>query len=200
VTVSLHGDSDPEQAESVREATEPPGAAPSADESLFSSLLATAERHVYLYAMSLLHRSDDAEEVLQRTRVILWQKFSQYERGTDFIRWACGIARLEALKIYEGFRREKRLFSDVFVEMLAREADRSLAILEARRLALDECLSKLRPEDRDLILRRYQPGATTRSVAEALRRSPQGTRRSVQRLREVLADCVRRSLGWEDDS
>jgi RNA polymerase sigma-70 factor, ECF subfamily len=190
-------DHEPEQADGVSKATEPPW---SADEAAFASLLATAERPVFLYAMSLMHRADDAEEVLQRTRVIVWQKFSQYKPGTDFIRWACGVARLEVLKIRERRDREKRLFRDVFVEMLAREADRSLDILEARRLALDECLSKLRPEDRDLVLRRYQPGATTQSVAEALRRSPQGTRRSVQRLREVLADCVRRSLGSEDDS
>jgi RNA polymerase sigma-70 factor (ECF subfamily) len=190
---------DLELEDNVREATEPTEAAAAADATAFASLLATAERTVFLYAMSLLHRADDAEEVLQRTRVIVWQKFSQYERGTDFIRWACAIARLEALKIREEFNREKRLFRDAFLEVLACEAERSLDILEARRQALETCLGKLRQEDRNLILRRYQRGATTQSVAKALNRSPQGTRRSLQRLREALAECVRRTLALEND-
>ncbi len=194
----LGGNSCLEQADSGEwETTERPRAAASVDAAAFASLLATVERPVFLYAMSLLHRADDAEEVLQRTRVVLWQKFSQYERGTDFSRWAYAVALLEAKRIRRESHRE-RPFSAEFLEMLACEGKRSHDILEARTQALKTCLGKLRPEDRDLVLRRYQRGATTESVAKALNRSPQGTRRSLQRLREGLAECVRRTLATED--
>jgi len=198
VKMCPNGDSHPEQTDSgERGGTERPRAAASVDAADFASLLATAERPVFLYAMSLLRRLDDAEEVLQRTRVVLWQKFSQFERGTDFTRWAYEVARLEAKKI-RGKRQREEPFSAEFLEMLACEGKRSQDILEARRQALKACLGKLRAKDRDLVLLRYQRGATAESVAKALDRSPEGTRSSLRRLRQSLADCVRRTLAKEE--
>jgi RNA polymerase sigma-70 factor (ECF subfamily) len=61
------------------------------------------------------------------------------------------------------------------------------------------CLGKLSQADRDLVLGRYHPGATTRSVAEALGRSVQGTRKALHRIRAALSTCVRRTLSPEGD-
>lgn len=157
-------------------------------------LLAGCRRAVFLYAMSLLHNADDAEDVVQETEVILWKKFHQYQPGTDFQRWACGIARIEALNLRQRRSRQGRLFSDRFFDMLAARSLKPEELLEARQEALDQCLGKLSAADRSLIVRRYCSGAKTRSVAEALGRSVQGTRRSLQRIREALAACVKRTL------
>ncbi len=73
-----------------------------------------------------------------------------------------------------------------------------LARLETRRTAIAECIEKLRAADRELLLRRYRKGASTRQVAEELHRSVQGTRRSLQRIRETLAKCVRKKIARED--
>jgi len=147
--------------------------------------------------MSLLHHAADAEEVLQETNLVLWRKFEEYQPGTDFVRWAYGIAHYEVLKVYEARSREKRLFSDKFMAMLATEAQTSLDLLEARRQALTCCLGKLSPTDRELVYRRYQPGASTRSVAEALGRSVQGARQALHRIRAALLACVGRTLARE---
>ena len=71
-------------------------------------------------------------------------------------------------------------------------------LLDARRDALVRCLEKLRKSDRQLILRRYQERATTRTVAEALGRSVQGTRRALHRIRMALLACVERTLAAEE--
>jgi RNA polymerase sigma-70 factor (ECF subfamily) len=65
-----------------------------------------------------------------------------------------------------------------------------------RREALQQCMRKLNHRDRDLIVSRYQPGATARSVAEASGRSVQGTRKSLLRVRNSLLECIRRALSW----
>jgi RNA polymerase sigma-70 factor, ECF subfamily len=160
----------------------------------FAGLLATCQRPVFVYAMSLLHHAADAEEVLQETNLVLWAKFDEFQAGASFVRWACGIAHLEVLKLRAKQAREKRLFSDQFVATLAADCQQSVDSWEARRQALNSCLGKLRPTDRELILQRYQPKATTRIVARALGRSVQGTRKSLHRIRAALLACVRRSL------
>lgn len=160
----------------------------------FAALLATCQRRVFLYAMGLLHNPADAEEVLQETNMVLWRKFDQYTPGSDFGQWACRIAHYEVLKIREKKARQERLFSGEFIEVLAAESASSSARTDARQEALTECLKKLREQDRRLLMRRYQPKATTRKLAEALGRSVQGTRKSLHRIRMALLACIERSL------
>ena len=164
----------------------------------FATLLATCQRQVFLYAMSLVHHAADAEEVLQETNLVLWRKFDEYQPGTEFGRWACSVAYYEVLKLREKKMRHGRIFSDQFIDSLAAAGPPSTDELETRREALQRCLGKLSPEDRQLILSRYQPAADTRSVAEALGRSLQGTRRALHRIRLALLGCVERTLAREE--
>jgi RNA polymerase sigma-70 factor (ECF subfamily) len=151
-----------------------------------------------LYALGLVHNAADAEEILQETNLVLWRKFDQYQPGTNFARWACRIAHFEVLKFYERRGREQRLFSSEFIEALAVESEQMSDELDARREALGQCLGKLRETDRRLVLRRYEERATTRSVAEALGRSVQGTRKSLHRIRMALLSCIERTLAAKD--
>ena len=164
----------------------------------FAQLLAKCQRRVFLYALGLVHNAADAEEVLQQTNLVLWRKFDQYQPGTDFARWACRIAYYEVLKFRERRSREARLFSNEFVETLAVESHSSMDLWDARRDALVRCLRKLTEKDRQLVLWRYQEDATTRSVAEALGRSIQGTRKSLHRIRIALLACIERTLAAEE--
>jgi RNA polymerase sigma-70 factor (ECF subfamily) len=164
----------------------------------FARLLATCQRQVFLYALGLVHNAADAEEILQETNLVLWRKFDQYEQGTDFHRWACRIAYYEILKFRERRSREERVFSNEFIETLATEAASSMPRVDTRREALAHCLGKLRQSDRQLVTCRYRPGATTRSVAESLGRSVQGTRKALHRIRLALMTCIERTLAAEE--
>ncbi len=163
----------------------------------FAQLLATCQRRVFVYLLGMLHNPADAEEALQETNVVLWRKFDQYQAGTNFDRWACRIAYFEAMKLRERRPRAEQLFSNDFVERLAEEADKSLEVLDQRHDALQRCLGKLSEQDRQLVLRRYREKATTRSVAEALGRSVQGTRKALHRIRMALMACIERTLAAE---
>ncbi|MFH1265460.1 MAG: sigma-70 family RNA polymerase sigma factor [Planctomycetota bacterium] len=160
----------------------------------FVQLLATCQRRVFLYALRLVHNATDAEEILQETNLVLWRKFDQYRPGTDFARWACRVAYYEVLKFREKRAKEERVFSNDFIETLATESESAMDLLDARRDALARCLGKLRQNERQLVLKRYQEQATTRSVAEALGRGVQGTRRALHRIRLTLLACIERTL------
>jgi RNA polymerase sigma-70 factor (ECF subfamily) len=142
----------------------------------------------------------DAEDVVQESGLVLWKKFHEYQPGTDFVRWACQIARYQSLKLRARRFRGPQLFSNEFLAMFAAASEeKSQAELEMRRKVMLQCMQELRAADQDLIARRYQKGTSTREVAAALNRSAQGTRRSLQRIREALAKCVRRKLARNDE-
>ncbi|MGO9108890.1 MAG: hypothetical protein ACLP9L_06620, partial [Thermoguttaceae bacterium] len=110
------------------------------------------------------------------------------------------IARYQSLKVRARRFRGPRVFSNDFLAMFVAAAEeKPQAEFEARQQAVSQCMQKLSATDQDLIGRRYRKGASTRDVAAALNRSVQGTRRSLQRIREALAKCVRRRLAREED-
>lgn len=164
---------------------------------LFARLLGRCQRKVFLYALGLIHNAADAEEILQETNVVLWRKFDEYEPGTSFESWACRVAYFEVLKCRERASRQRRVFSAKLVETLAAEAEHVADEFDDRRDALEGCLTKLRDVDRTLVLGRYQPGATTRGLAESMGRSVQGTRKSLHRIRATLLECIQRTLAAE---
>ena len=63
----------------------------------------------------------DAEEVFQNTSVVLWNKFGEFEPGSNFFAWASRVAYYEVLNLMKQ-RRRSRTFSDEALELLASEA------------------------------------------------------------------------------
>jgi len=152
---------------------------------------------LYSYLLSLLRRPADAEEVLQETARVCWEKFDQYQPGTEFRAWACRIAHFKALKFREQQKKVPLAFSDLFFERVDEEAVVMADRLDARMIALNDCIAKLPARDRRLLRLRYAPGASARSVAEALGLSLDAVYRALVRIREVLYRCVSRAIAQE---
>lgn len=65
---------------------------PSTPQDDFARLFIENQGRLYGYIATLLPNRDDAEEVLQRTSMVLWQKWENYETDRGFLPWARGIA------------------------------------------------------------------------------------------------------------
>lgn len=163
----------------------------------FVQVLTRDQRRILIYIHSLIPNWIDAEEVLQNTNLVLWRKADQFELGTNFYAWACGVAHLEVLKWRERLARNSRILSSEFIneigQVLARQGD----LIEQRHYALATCLSKLHERDRQLILLRYGDGATTQSVATQLRRPIKSIYTAVNRIRDRLLECINRTIAQE---
>lgn len=160
----------------------------------FVGLFTRAQRRLYLFILSQVPRPDDAEEILQNTNVIIWSKCDQFEAGTNFVAWAMKIASLEVLKFRQKHARDKLQFSDEFVSRVAAAIEADTDLADRQRQALANCLQKLKTNDRDLIRRRYEPGATGQSVAKALDRPANSVYQSIGRIRQALLECIERQL------
>ena len=60
----------------------------------FVGLLTASHGKLLGYLLSLLGRWHDAQDVLQRASLLMWQKFGSFESGTDFMAWASTICLL----------------------------------------------------------------------------------------------------------
>lgn len=167
---------------------------PSAD---FVQLFTRSQRRIYLFILAQVQSPTQAEEILQDTNVIILAKHSQFQPGTNFLAWACQIANYEILKFRAKRRREKLVFNDDVLELVAAEALTRADELEVRRAALMECLGKLRPRDRELIQSRYAPGHSGKDVAADLGRPANSVYQSLGRIRRTLWECIQRRLAAE---
>lgn len=163
----------------------------------FVQLFTRTQRRLYLFILSQVASTQDAEEILQETNLIVWSKYHQFDVATNFFAWSAQIATYEVLKFRQRKHREKLRFTDEFVDAVAQEVLERSHEFERRRNALEHCLEKLRPDDRTLIHRRYQPGERGKFVAEDLGRPANSVYQSLGRIRKTLLDCMQRRLAAE---
>lgn len=161
---------------------------------VFAELLGRHQRQIYLYILSLMPRPADAEDVLQDTNVVLWEKFNQYRPGSSFATWACQIAHFKVLQFQQRTRRRPILIDSEVLAQLAEDAQDMATELEAERERLAACLQQLPPDDRLLVCRRYAPGETGKSVAASLGRPANSVYKSITRIRRTLLKCIRRGI------
>lgn len=168
-----------------------------AREERFLQLFLAHERRLYAFILALVPNWSDADDLLQETSAVLWRKLDEFEPGTDFAAWALSVARFQVLNYRKKQRVNQARFSDQTVEALA---DRMTTLSEqsdARRDALEGCLTKLRDRDRELVQLRYQPGATTQAVAGRVGRSLPAVYKALNRIHTQLLFCIRRTLAEE---
>jgi RNA polymerase sigma-70 factor, ECF subfamily len=160
----------------------------------FVALLTGSHSRLLGYLMSLLGRRHDAEDVLQKASMTMWQKFDTFTLGTDFLAWASTVCFYEAKNFQRLSARAPLCFDDRLLAVLATERLADLGHREERLAALDLCLEKVPEKDRLLLQAAYIDGQAIASLAEQLGRAPQTLYNRLNILRRSLAECVERRL------
>jgi RNA polymerase sigma-70 factor (ECF subfamily) len=166
----------------------------------FISLFTQNSRPVYGYIRALVHHQSDAEDVFQEASRVMWQKFDQYQTGTDFLAWACCISHYEVLMYRRTKARHRCVLSDDVYALIEREMPDFVVNSDARSHALSNCIELLPANDRQLLKARYSSGATTRLVSEKMHQSIDRVYRSLRRIHELLFNCVQRKVATEGNA
>jgi len=153
-----------------------------------------AEQTLHAFILSIVPNWTDAEEVLQQTSLILWRKFDDYQAGTSFLSWACQIARYEALNHRKKHRRDRHVFSDELIGMMAEEAADDAERMAAERRALAHCIAKLKDKHQQILKRCYQRGVSIKTIAQEMGQSANSVYKSLDRIRQRLMACVQTTL------
>ncbi len=158
------------------------------------------EPAIRAYVRRLVPLRADADDVMQEVAVVLWEKFGQFREGEDFRAWAFGVARYEVLGWLRDKGRDRLVLSEQVLDLIAEESLHEEPRLDAQRLALETCMTKVPADQRDLLMRAYQPEASIQEVAGSSGRTVAGFYQWLHRMRRLLLDCVRRELAREASS
>jgi RNA polymerase sigma-70 factor (ECF subfamily) len=145
---------------------------------------------LFAYVYSLLPRREDAEDVFQRTSVVLWQKVATWDPGVEFLSWACGVAFYEVKNFLRVSGRDRLRFGDALLERLARERPATLAARDARVAALEGCLKDLDAAERELVRRAYADEGSVRELADRSGKAAQTLYNRLHQIRRKLFECV----------
>lgn len=164
----------------------------------FSSLLLQNRSRLFGYIYSMLHNWADAEDVYQQTTVLLWEKFDEFETGSDFARWALKVAYFNVKNFQRVQGSRQRYFQGAVMEKLIdsfEETGNSPA--EDRLLALIACIKKLSAKKRAILNQRYFEDLPVKELAESVGLQEGAMHTALSRIRKALFQCVNSRLSHE---
>lgn len=161
----------------------------------FSDLLAASRSRVFGYIYAMLHNMSDAEDVYQQTTVLLWEKFGEYQQGTEFTSWALKIAYFNIKNFQRSKNRTRVFFSEAVMEKVA---DSFLAgsdqEADERTEALAGCLAKLSDDQQTLLRQRYADGTSVKQLAQQENKTEAALSMVLTRLRKSLLKCIQTQM------
>ena len=156
----------------------------------FVQLLAAHEHRLGSFVLALVPNWTDAEDIIQQTKLRLWEQFETYDPQKDFGIWACVIARYEVLAFRTRSARSRVQFSQELIDRMSGELTATAAEADARLTFVEECLKKLTQWQRDLLWRCCVTGYSSQTVASQLGRKAEAIRQAVFRIRRKLYRCI----------
>ncbi|MGB8852690.1 MAG: sigma-70 family RNA polymerase sigma factor [Pirellulales bacterium] len=161
----------------------------------FLRLFASSEPALRAFVRSLVPTLTDTDDIMQEVAVILWSKFDECPSSEGFRPWAFGVARYKVLAWHRDRGRDRHVFDATTITAIAARAEAETDRLARQRDALARCLESLAPDHRRLIDSAYGAGAVMKDVAHQLGQTPMSLYKKLHRIRLILVECTRRSLG-----
>jgi len=161
-------------------------------------LLTRHQEELFRFILAMHPHEEDARDILQETSVALCRKIELYDPEQPFLPWALGFAYLEVLKLREQNQRGTRLMSRDLMQRLAHDRESLEPILNARLQALETCLQKLSPTDRELVRSRYVSKVGIEEMVEQSGASRRTLFRNLDRIRRQLFDCITQRVATMD--
>lgn len=162
-----------------------------AQTSEFVQLLTASQSDLYIYIRAFVFKSVDASDILGETNLTVWENRDKFQLGSNFQAWARCIAHHKVLEWHAKRRRDRVVLSEEMIDELAERQEEA----PGQHLTdLRHCLGKLPPDERELIMRRYNPGVSAEQIAAEVQRPTEWVYKAVGRIRRMLSLCVARQM------
>lgn len=159
----------------------------------FVKLLTAAQTRLYAYIMSMVGHPDAAEDILQETYLVLWEKMDEALAADNFNAWAYTVARFQVLAYQRDRGRDRHIFDADLLTVLAEEGISVTDQISDERAALEHCLRRLTEPMRDLITQRYERGRATADIAAEAGKTVSATAKALYRTRMTLLACIEKT-------
>ena len=161
----------------------------------FVALLTSQQAHIYSYILSLVPNFNEADDLLQETTKLMWEKFHNYQHGTNFRAWGKKIAYLVVLTHYRKKKKEKAfVFDERLIVDLTEQAEKNSDSSREYLAYLSNCVNKLEQKDRELLRLRYFENLAVGNISKHLNFSVQYIYRNISRIHELLLSCIQKQV------
>ena len=161
----------------------------------FLTLFTRDRDRLFAYIFSMIPNAADAEDLFQRCSAVLWRKFGDFRpEQAKFLTWACGVAYNEVRNFLRTSSRDRLHFDDELVQQMAEHRDSSLREYDDQLIALRNCLTKLKVDQRRLIDTMYGDEGTVKRLAEETGAAVQTLYNQLRELRQKLLACVQKRI------
>ena len=153
------------------------------------SLLVLHATRVRAFVLGMIVSRDLADDVMQEVFLRISQKADDFEQGTDFVAWACSVARYVVLEqLRKGAGGGMLLPPDV-LDALADDFDVQRPI-DDRIDLLRFCLNRLAPAARRIVDLRYSGSLKSGQIAEQVGVNTSSVYTTLSRARTLLRACI----------
>jgi RNA polymerase sigma-70 factor (ECF subfamily) len=160
----------------------------------YVQLLTQHKSQLFRFIFAMVHSLPDAEDVFQQAAITMWDKFVEFEPGSDFYAWACSVARFKSLDHLKAKGRQRLLFSEELLASVAQHDHWHPETQHAKLLALASCRNKLSSRDQQLLAACYGGQGNIRTAAEGVGRPVGSVYDSLSRIRRALYACIERTI------
>lgn len=158
----------------------------------FVYLMSVNQMNIYAYIMAIVGNSNDADDIMQNTSVLMWDRYSEFKKGTDFVAWGRSIAYY---KIKEFRKQQSRhQFSNEVLEIIHRKSQDHLGDANLYIEKLRHCLAKLPPADFDLVKLRYESGNSVKRISMRVNTTVQAVYIRLSKIHGILSRCIKQSI------
>jgi len=175
------------------------GATGDSKDNEFMGLIVQSQKYIFSYIIAMVANRSDAEDILQDTMTIMWRKFDDFERGSNFIAWGIAIAKINILKHRQkAADSDLRLDNDV-LELLEKQSEGLLANLDNRLDALAKCVKQLTEKEAGFLKMRYEQDQSFRKIATSVGLTSTAVFKVISQIHCKLMRCIKRSLFTEQN-
>jgi RNA polymerase sigma-70 factor (ECF subfamily) len=156
----------------------------------FVQNIAACQNRLLAYIVTNVTDTEASRDILQEVNLVLWRRKDQFESGTNFNAWAYKIAFYQVLAWRRDKGRDRHVFDEDLMMMIADEAVDEADGFDIRLAALRGCLAQLEDKQRWLIEQRYNSNVSVNAIAEMMGRKSGAVATMIYRIRNSLRTCI----------
>jgi len=143
------------------------------------------------FIIMLIPNRSDAEDVMQETITLMWEKKSDFITGTDFVAWGIRIAHYKILNYRKkAVNNRQMIINDELFKKFEKRASERSGHVEEILYKLDDCVKKISGPDRELIYMRYSKEISIKEISSRINKSIRSVYLNLSRIHGLLLQCI----------
>ena len=157
-------------------------------------LWADAQPKVAGFVGAFIHNFSDAQDIVQEVAKAAVEAIDSYDLDKPFTPWILGVARFKVIDHLRKHGKDRHVFDNDAINRVAGAYAKRNDELDDMKSALADCMQSLSKREQQALDLRYVDDAKSAEIAKQMRVNAVTARVLLHRIRQALADCVKRKV------